>query len=407
MKSGLLLAIIMAAIEVHAADVDLSPETTPVSNIEDLRGLLRESQARFFMPSIPSTDQILWDVRGESEDIFVDWFSGGWPESATKLAVATLDKNMIPRIEIHLWESPETGLITIENMSGETMATLKPEKGFDSLGWAYDYFETSELTAFQQIIHASWHSALSLTLTPYLFAEVCAGIREEEAVLAEQASSLRYEEEGMAMMSMGAGVELQMDIDRLTNGTVEVFVEWLSSLDSDSLDLFLCSDLISADWQLETNFPTASSTNFYFQDLETNQTARFYVTGTMYDEDLDGLTSARERYLHKTREDLFSTDSDGLGDGWEIGYGFDPFSIAGNNGALGDTDGDGYSNLEEQLNGTDPGFANSNSNTGTVATIRYYYGEDDHLTDFFCGTEVAQKTILTAVHNIAEDVSAK
>ena len=44
----------------------------------------------------------------------------------------------------------------------------------------------------------------------------------------------------------------------------------LSNLDSDSLDLFLCNDLIVADWQLATNFPTAGSTNFSWVDSDTN-----------------------------------------------------------------------------------------------------------------------------------------
>ena len=89
------------------------------------------------------------------------------------------------------------------------------------------------------------------------------------------------------------------------------------------------------------------------------------------------------------------------------GYTLLPLSILGINGALGDADNDGFSNLEEQLNDTDPGSVNSGGNTGTVATIRYYYDEDDRLTDFYSDSEVAQKTILTASHNISEEVSAK
>ncbi len=396
---SLLLVAITVATGVHAEDI-IVEGTATVSNVEDLRILLRESQWRFFVPSIPSPSQILWDVQGDGEDIFVDW--AGFKPTEKKNATAILDKNMIPRYEILLWESPETGSITIANTYGETMAVLKTEKDFLSLGWAYDYFGTVDLTPFQQAIHASWHTALSLKLTPLSFAEVCAEIREEE--LAIQSMVLA---EPMAMMSMGSGTELQMDIDRLTNGTVEVFVEWLSSIDSDTLDLFLCGDLVAANWQLETNFPTASSTNFYFNDLETNQTARFYVTGTDYDEDLDGISSARERYIYKTREDLYSTDADGLGDGWELLYGFDMFSAEGTNGALGDADNDGYGNLEEQLLGTSPLIVDSGGATGTVATIRYYYGVDDRLTDFYSGAEVAHKTILSVSHNISEEVSAK
>ncbi len=401
---SLLLVVVMTTAGAHAADVDRLPATKTVSSTGDLRTLLRKSQKEWMAISPPSLETIYWDSRND-EDIFVDW--SGFKPSETKAAFAILDRNLIPRYEIRLWEDRETGIITIENMYGETMATLRPEKGFDSLGWALDYFGTADLSPFQQAIHSSWHTALSLELTPYSFAKVCAEIREEEALLAEPRIAGRYEEEGMAVMSspmsMGSGVELQMDIDRLTNGTVEVFVEWLSSLDSDSLDLFHATDLIAADWQLETNFPTAFSTNFYFSDQDTNETARFYVTGTMYDEDLDGLTSAKERFLHKTREDLWDTSGDGCGDGWLVQYGFNPLAL----NTLGDVDNDGFSNLEEQKKGTDPTSSQGNSNTGTVATIRYYYDEDDRLTDFYCGSEVAQKTTLSVAHNIAEEVLAK
>lgn len=82
----LLLATITVAVGVLAADVDLAPETM-VSNVEDLRILLRKSQAEWMVVSPPSVDMVYWDSRND-EDVFVDWFSGEWPESAAKLAVA-------------------------------------------------------------------------------------------------------------------------------------------------------------------------------------------------------------------------------------------------------------------------------------------------------------------------------
>jgi len=148
-----------------------------------------------------------------------------------------------------------------------------------------------------------------------------------------------------------------------------------------------------------------------FQDSADDMLNDFeeYLLGTSIysnESDGDGLLDDWEfmQYLNPAR---FDTDGDGLGDGWEIGYGFDPLSTTGTNGALGNADDDDYSNLEEQLLETDPLISDSGGATGTVATIRYYYDEDDRLTDFYSGAEVVQKTILTVSHNISEEVSAK
>jgi len=53
-------------------------------------------------------------------------------------------------------------------------------------------------------------------------------------------------------------------------------------------------------------------------------------------------------------------DDDGLPNGWEQAHGLDPLSSTGVNGASGDPDHDGFSNLEEYQAGTDPQNFNSN-----------------------------------------------
>ncbi len=51
---------------------------------------------------------------------------------------------------------------------------------------------------------------------------------------------------------------------------------------------------------------------------------------------------------------FIDSDGDGLPDWWEEAYGLDPFSAEGDNGAQGDPDHDGFTNIQEYQAGTDP-----------------------------------------------------
>jgi transglutaminase-like putative cysteine protease len=66
------------------------------------------------------------------------------------------------------------------------------------------------------------------------------------------------------------------------------------------------------------------------------------------DADGDGLTYGLE-YLINTQPNDPDSDNDGLPDGWEWMYGLNPLSTIGADGAVGDPDGDGMSNLQEYL----------------------------------------------------------
>jgi hypothetical protein len=78
----------------------------------------------------------------------------------------------------------------------------------------------------------------------------------------------------------------------------------------------------------------------YFGDLSRDGTG---------DYDDDGFTDLQE-YQNGTDPAKADTDGDGMPDGWEIQYGLNPLV----NDASGDLDGDGYTNLQEYQNGTDP-----------------------------------------------------
>jgi hypothetical protein len=71
------------------------------------------------------------------------------------------------------------------------------------------------------------------------------------------------------------------------------------------------------------------------------------------DPDRDGLSTADE-LRWGTDPNQPDTDGDGLLDGWEVAYGLNPLSAQGEDGALGDPDGDRFTNREEQAAGTNP-----------------------------------------------------
>ncbi len=94
----------------------------------------------------------------------------------------------------------------------------------------------------------------------------------------------------------------------------------------------------------------AETINTYDYDDAGNMVAKVVIDGNL-DEDGDGLSNADE-HVNGTDINNSDTDGDGMPDGWEVLYGLDPLLIDAN----GDADSDGISNYDEYLAGTDPGI---------------------------------------------------
>ena len=95
-------------------------------------------------------------------------------------------------------------------------------------------------------------------------------------------------------------------------------------------------------------FPAGTGTN------PTNWDADQDGVADGWDTDSDGLSDDKEINVYNTDPRWFDTDGDLLPDGWETQYGLDPTDSTGNNGKDGDKDGDGATNFDEMIYGTNP-----------------------------------------------------
>ena len=99
------------------------------------------------------------------------------------------------------------------------------------------------------------------------------------------------------------------------------------------------------------------------------------------DSDDDGLNDFAEAVTYGTDPRLSDTDGDGLPDGWEVANALDPRVGTGADGAAGDPDSDGLTNLQEFGFGTNPTDADTDGDGLDDDAELSMYGSDPLLSD--------------------------
>jgi hypothetical protein len=228
---------------------------------------------------------------------------------------------------------------------------------------------------------------------------------------------------------------------------IRLELSWPSNF-THAVDVYACPDLRTAQWDfLVAGEATTGLEALVITDLDsTNHTAGFYIAGdAVEDTDGDILADSREEYIYKTNKDSADTDGDGMDDGWEIAYGFNPllyadggfdfdsdglsnvseyqhgtepdvpdtdtdgmpdgWEVAGRLDPLtddttGDPDGDGVNNLAEYQGGTHPQIVNITLPGGATGSLVFRYDDGGRLTESHLNSTSSELYSLTPAHNV-------
>jgi len=407
----LFLMIISMTLSLSAEDKTTSDEQktllynffnlSNISDVEQLRERFRQDQASYLLFAPPSVDFILFQHGGTLLITNVNDFSSSFISSLESESNA----NALQRYPIWMYEN-KNGSITIENLSGNIVASLKREKEYYSDWLVFLYYPDlyscdDDIRDYLLELYSPQRVCMQYDIVigdENLYSSLVESVKSKTAVDIELKSVVMRSSAVISNLCFTA-------ITPNTNGTVELSIAWASSgMTTNAVDFFVSTNLVNNSWDigLTTNLNLSLGSSSWIDTPGTNAAGHFYDLWTLYDYDGDGLSDGREFRLYGTDAGLFDTSGDGLSDGWNVFYGLNPAV----NNALSDPDGDGFSTLEEALVGTDPTQANQNSFTGDTGTVRFYYDQDDRMTSSFSDTNAAVLTTLDSAHNITKSVMA-
>lgn len=328
-SGSVVVAAVMAVIfsvsfTLSGADVDRVGSRVDVHSFDGLKEILAEYLAfrEEFHPLVVPTAEMAAMVEGDSSRLPIstwqndrDWY---WHFSGGRVV---FDENSLNLTTLsHLVE-----VVVYEDMVSSQLIVLGVgEKG-----------TVSEIGTVKSPAWPTWQDMTSIADELSKRRIVWHAKVSRSSDVARSASLQEADPEGgggsMMMTWQGGSVEALQVVGMVQDAeNVTLTVAYPDTFD-ENMDIFLRSDM-SARWELfATNVLYDSENNFITWTTNLNQGSRAFL-----------LVGIRD------------VDGDGLPNSWEDEYGMNMWSSLGTNGAAGDADIDGFTNLEEYEAGSDP-----------------------------------------------------
>lgn len=222
-----------------------------------------------------------------------------------------------------LAEDPITRELVFSNAGGKPFHAVAPAAGYDP-AWlvkalypeVYSGDYSKEDIAWLEACYDPSRVSIVMTLLPASEAEAYFSAQDKEALAAPAALFDMDSLEGQSVEDL-----VFTDICSVSNG-VRVTLAYPDDY-TNRVDFFTCADLLASWWSLGLTTNVVTSTNRLVWTDTAAPALRFYVAGNadtnaVTDPDGDGLTWAREQFLHHTSPTNGDSDADGLGDYEEV-----------------------------------------------------------------------------------------
>ena len=248
----------------------------------------------------------------------------GFPEEFLKGLVYDLEAG-IPVYTITVQENPKTGEIHFYNGEDAHFFTLQPSEDYD-FRWLVSLLRPE---TYEARFPAEYRADIEYWLDPARIEIELQLIPAEyiETYAAKTFPSLSVKVQSLGGKIRGGGIMLMrlpaadsniviQAITTVTNGT-KLEIGYPATF-TNRLEIFACTDLVAFSWSLSaTNLSTTGTNTIWWTDTATNLMIRFYAAGNAdLDNDSDGLTDAREKYLYHSSPTNIDSDNDGLVDGF-------------------------------------------------------------------------------------------